>query len=221
MAAALDHLVVTAPTLEAGAAWVRAALGVDCQPGGRHERMGTHNLLLRLGPAIYLEVIAIDPIAAPPGRPRWFGLDSLRPDAVPRLAAWVARTTNLDAVIAGCPEPFGSVEPMSRGDLRWRLTIRTDGSLPFGGARPLLIEWEVGPHPAERLPDDGCEFIQLAIEHPEPDRIRRLLTAIDFHCPIHLGPGESIALAAEVRTPSGRRWLRDSSEPPTERSKPL
>jgi hypothetical protein len=49
----LDHLVVVAPTLDAGAAWARSALGADLRPGGRHDRMGTHNLLLRLGRAAY------------------------------------------------------------------------------------------------------------------------------------------------------------------------
>jgi hypothetical protein len=63
-------LVVAAPTLEAGAAWVADRLGAACRPGGAHTRMGTHNVLLRFGPAIYLEVIAIDPATAPPDRPR-------------------------------------------------------------------------------------------------------------------------------------------------------
>src|SRR4051794_29994915 len=71
--ARLDHLVVVAPTLGAGAASVRSALGADPRPGGWHDRMGTHNVLLRLGPDVYLEVIAIDPAARPPGRVRWFG----------------------------------------------------------------------------------------------------------------------------------------------------
>jgi hypothetical protein len=59
----IDHIAVTAPTLEAGAELVRLALGVEPQAGGAHARMGTHNLLLRLGDAVYLEVIAPDPRA--------------------------------------------------------------------------------------------------------------------------------------------------------------
>ena len=143
----LDHLVVVAPTLDAGAAWVRSALGADTRPGGRHDRMGTHNLLLRLGPDNYLEVIAVDPAAPPPGRPRWFGLDDLAPDTAPRLAAWVARADDLDAAVAASPEPLGPVEPMTRGDLSWRLTIPPDGSVPLGGARPLLIRWAARTRP--------------------------------------------------------------------------
>jgi hypothetical protein len=44
---AIDHLVVAAATLDAGAEYVRATLGVEPEVGGTHERMGTHNRLLR------------------------------------------------------------------------------------------------------------------------------------------------------------------------------
>lgn len=71
----LDHIVVAARSLEEGSAWVEAALGVKMLPGGKHALMGTHNRVLSIGNGRYLEVIAIDPEAPPPARPRWFGLD--------------------------------------------------------------------------------------------------------------------------------------------------
>ena len=55
--ARLDHLVVTAPTLEGGVEYVADCLGVLPVPGGVHPRMGTHNALVRLGTSQYLEVI--------------------------------------------------------------------------------------------------------------------------------------------------------------------
>ena len=63
MNAFIDHLTITAPSLERGAAFVAEALGVALQPGGEHPRMGTHNQLLRLGDDCYLEVIAANPVA--------------------------------------------------------------------------------------------------------------------------------------------------------------
>jgi hypothetical protein len=169
--------------------------------------MGTHNLLLRLAPDVYLEVIAIDPIVPPPGRPRWFGLDTLPPNAEPRLAAWVARTDDLTTAVAVSPEPLGEIEPMSRGDLRWRLTVPPDGSLPLDGAGPLLIQWDTGPHPAARLPDDGHELVGLAVTHPEPVRVKKLLTAIGFVGPVTVAASEAAGLTATIRTPAGIRRL--------------
>jgi hypothetical protein len=96
---------------------------------------------------------------------------------------------------------------MTRGDLRWRLTVPPDGSLPFGGAAPLLIEWDTGPHPAERLPDDGYQLVSLKISFPNPERVTRMLAAVGFAGPVAVVAGEAVKLRAEVRTPSGVRRL--------------
>src|SRR6185503_18775496 len=131
--AAIDHLVVVARSLEAGARYVCAILGIDPEAGGRHERMGTHNRLLKLDEALYLEVIAIDPDSAAPARERWFGLDRLAFGSEPRLVTWVARTGDIEASAARCGEDLGEIENMSRGAFDWRITIPRDGSLPFDG----------------------------------------------------------------------------------------
>jgi Glyoxalase-like domain len=203
----LDHLVVATPTLGVGSAWARSALGISPRPGGRHDRMGTHNLLLRLGPDSYLEVIAIDPAAPAPDRPRWFGLDHQPSDATPRVVAWVARTANLVDAATTSTEPLGPIESMSRGDLRWRLTVPIDGSMPIDGAGPLLIEWDANAHPAARLPDDGCELIELTVGHPDADRVRNLLAAINFTGPVRVFTDEAVKLSAEIQTPTGIRRL--------------
>ena len=66
----LDHITVTAANLQEGAAWVTQVLGVRPQAGGEHPRMGTHNLLMRLSERSFLEIIAINPAAPAPDRPR-------------------------------------------------------------------------------------------------------------------------------------------------------
>ncbi|MBC7940386.1 MAG: VOC family protein, partial [Chitinophagaceae bacterium] len=95
--ALVDHLVVAATSLDQGVAWCEATLGVTPGPGGKHALMGTHNRLLKIStetfPNCFLEIIAIDPDAPPPGRARWFGLDGLDLSSGPRLVTFVARTS--------------------------------------------------------------------------------------------------------------------------------
>jgi hypothetical protein len=109
----LDHLAVSAMSLEEGVAHVEAALGVALAPGGQHPLMATHNRLLGLGD-VYLEVIAADPAAPPPARPRWFDLDRFR--GTPRLTNWILACDDLEAELAQGPEA-----PACR--LRWRGAI--------------------------------------------------------------------------------------------------
>lgn len=206
----VDHLTITAPTLEAGADYVRRALGVTPQRGGEHPRMGTHNLLLRLGDSLFLEVIAANPHAAKPARPRWFALDALPPDAPPALATWVVRTPDIGASVSACPEAIGDIEPMSRGALNWRITIPADGTLPLNGIAPALIEWQAQVHPAAGLQDDGLSLARLELFHPEPERITRLLQSLSLEGPVTVSPlrgKHGACMVAHIHTPQGLRVL--------------
>jgi hypothetical protein len=207
----MDHLAIVAPSLESGAALVERVLGVSLQTGGEHLRMGTHNLLLSLGESLYLEVIAPNPRAASPERPRWFNLDALRKDTPPHLATWVVRTPDIRQSLQKASEPLGAEEPMSRGDLNWRISIPEDGSLPLAGVAPTLIQWEAGAmHPAAKLQPSGISLEALRLYTPEPERLLRLLESLSFEGPVSvqpLSPGESPRLEARMMTPRGIRVL--------------
>jgi hypothetical protein len=173
----LDHLVVGASTLDLGRAWARDELGADPIVGGRHVFMGTHNLVLRLdepsGTERYLEILAIDPDARDPGRPRWFDLDDpgLRAAlaTAPRLIAWVARSDDLvvdrQRLVDAGHDP-GPIHPAERdtpsGTLRWRITIPGDGRRLAGGAIPTLMAWDA-PSPATSLPPSGVSLDGLVV----------------------------------------------------------
>ena len=211
MSSCIDHLIVTAPSLEAGNAFVQQSLGVAPAGGGKHPRMGTHNRLLRLGEGLFLEVIAVDPDAPVPGRPRWFGLDHMRQDTLPRLAGWVARTERIESSAAASTDDLGAIEAMTRGALTWRITIPTDGELPLAGVAPALIEWDTDAHPTVLLPDHGLSLVELQIFHTEPERLARLLQSIDFAGPVSILPlnaGATAFMIAHIATRSGIRQLK-------------
>ncbi|WP_394782259.1 VOC family protein [Undibacterium sp.] len=206
----IDHIAVTAPTLEAGADYVRRALGVSPASGGEHPRIGTHNMLLRLGDTVYLEVIAINPAAPAPGRPRWFGLDELTPDTPPRLASWVARTADIHTSHAASTEALGDIEPMSRGALNWQISIPQDGKLVLGGTAPSLIQWETEALPPSRMQDLGLTLTQLELFHPEPERLVALLQSLDVDGPVSVCPlpaGQQPYLVAHIDSLQGPRIL--------------
>ena len=197
MSLALDHLVVAARTLEEGAAWLEARMGVPTVPGGRHALMGTHNRLLGLGAGAYLEIIAIDPQAPAPPRPRWFALDS--PAMHRRLASG--------------PALVGEVLALSRGDYRWRIGVPPDGSLPGGGAFPTLIQWEGDRHPATALPDEGCALERLTVRAPGGEGLLATLRRLGLadSAPVDVVESDAVGASAILRSPRGMVILPEAA----------
>lgn len=209
--ATLDHLVLATHDLAQGTAWLEDHLGVALSPGGAHVAMGTHNRLLKLGPALYLELIAIDPQAPAPLRPRWFALDTQPMQARlaqrPRLVHWVARCADIAGESAACAEPPGEITSMRRGDFEWLITVPADGHLPGDGLVPTLIEWRVPRHPCDALPGTGCALLKLEGFHPDPEPVRRALESLGLESALALHAGSAVELLAYVDTPRGLREL--------------
>jgi hypothetical protein len=205
----LDHLVVACRDLAQGSAWLRERLGVEAQPGGKHKGMSTHNALLRLGSRTYLELLAIDPSAPAPGRPRWFGLDEAsvqqRAAASPFLVSWVLACNDV-ARAAELVPALGEVVALSRGVLAWRIAIPPSGSPPLGGAHPSAIQWQGDSHPCDALEERGCELLELRVSHPEAETIRSAVAALGLAAPCTIQTGER-ALVARGRSPRGEVLL--------------
>ncbi|WP_270933273.1 VOC family protein [Falsiroseomonas oryzae] len=203
--AEIDHIVVGARTLEAGAAYIEAHLGVRPGPGGRHEGVGTHNMLLGLGPSCYLEVIAPDPDQPDPPHPRPFDLDDpgvkLMLEAEPRLVAWVARTPVLDAVVTRLgTHHAGEIRAMKRGKLSWRLAMPPQNQ-DMSNLIPALIQWD--DH-RPRLPDSGVRLVALEAEHPEVDALRNALAQRGLEEALRLRRSPQARLVARFTRPDGR-----------------
>lgn len=199
----LDHLAVTAESLEAGRAHVEAALGLHLQPGGQHPHFGTHNLLLGLEDGLYLEVIAIDPGAPAPAYPRWFDLD--RFSGEPRLRTWICAVDDLDAALLRHPGAGQAVD-LARGDLRWRMAVPGSGVLPMDNLFPALIEWQGAAHPAARLAPSGARLSRLVVSHPEAAALKAMVGPELQDARVAFETGQT-GLRAEFETPHGLRVI--------------
>lgn len=200
----LDHFAITTTRLEDGVAEVEEALGLCLDAGGQHPHFGTHNRLLGLGD-IYMEVIAIDPSAAPLPYPRWFDIDHF--DGPTRLTNWILQTPDLAAALSELPDDVGQPVALARGDLRWSMAVPETGKLPCDGAFPALIAWQGGMHPSQKLPDRGCRLTGLEIAHPDIALVQAALKGRLDDPRVSLVQGTEKRLTAEIETPHGLRIL--------------
>jgi hypothetical protein len=188
----VDHLVVAADSLEQGVQWCENTLGVTPGPGGQHPLMGTHNRVLRIAapqyPRAYLEIIAIDPAAPPPGRRRWFDLDDVvlkqKLRQQPRLVHFVASSNDAQAALQALErngidrgELVAAERATPNGVLSWRISIRSDGQRLFYGGLPTLIQWN-SAHASDAMPDIGLALRSLHACYPRPADLDAAYAAI-------------------------------------------
>ncbi|HEV7610954.1 MAG TPA: VOC family protein [Steroidobacteraceae bacterium] len=205
--ALVDHLVYASADLERGIAEVEQVLGVRANLGGKHPLWGTRNALVGLGPSSYLEIIAPDPDHPPLSGIRPFGLDAAGSS---RLVGWAAKSSGLASFRNSAAQhgvELGRVLSGSRKQadgtvLTWELTdlrcVVADGIVPF------FIDWGESPHPA-LVASPGATLAGLSAEHPDADRVLRMLRLIAVD--LEVGVGAAPALIAEIDCPNGRVLL--------------
>jgi hypothetical protein len=215
VSARVDHLVVAAATLDDGVRWCEATLGVTPGPGGQHPLMSTHNRLLRIDsadfPNAYLEIVAIDPQAPPPGRARWFGMDALGLSGGPRLVGVVAQVDGLDAMLNALREngidagrALAASREAAQGPLSWRIAVRDDGQLLFGGALPTLIEWGER-HPVPAMAPSRLRLRALTLRGLPP----AAASVLALHA-VMVADAPGPALQAQIESPRGLVTLSSS-----------
>lgn len=208
----LDHLTVIAPTLAEGVAHVRDCLDLDVPFGQRHGYMGTHNHLLQLGDMTYLEIVAFDPDGTSPGHPRWFGLDDQKQvrrdwEAGRRLRGWVARADGIDDVLRGREAIFGRKVALPTDAPAFDFAIPDDGSLPWGGAAPSLIDRRGKARSMATIADLGARLRGFSLEHPEAEVIASLLRELGAERAPVVAHGRELRYRAQIETLAGLRDL--------------
>src|SRR4029079_8341820 len=126
-------------------------------------------------------------------KPVWFGIDQL---TAPKLITWAVRVDDLEAFIKEI-SPNANVGPVRSGSrktlggttLSWQLT---EPQLVEGvGLVPFLIDWGPSQHPADSA-IAGPRLVQLRLEHPEPDTIKKQLQSLRLEVAIDHGSSPAL-----------------------------
>ena len=108
----IDHVIYATRDLDEAAAKIKAELGVEAIAGGRHEGLGTHNMIVPLGGG-YLELLAV-----------------CDPDEAARSAlgsALRARIEDLGDGLMGWAVAVDEIEPVAARLGTWVTTIAREG----------------------------------------------------------------------------------------------
>lgn len=167
----IDHVLISAADLNAGAEQLRRAYGLQSVAGGRHPGLGTANRLVALGDS-YLELLAVVDDAEAQADPMGRRIaELLHPPG--RLAAWFVRCDDAAALarrIGGTAVEMSRRRPDGR-ELRWRIAHPPAAGTP---GVPSFIEWNVvdADHPGRsglgEAPLDGA-ITSIEIADPTGD----------------------------------------------------
>lgn len=202
----LDHLIWAASDLDEGIARLEDLSGVRAAVGGRHPGFGTRNALAGLGPGLYLEILAPDPLQDRTGT--LGALVEALP--VPSLIGWCAQGRNLARLAAELPgaglwSPGPVAMERTRPDgvhLAWSI-LGIDGH-GFGALVPFLIDWRDSPHPSLTAPA-GLSLVEFAVTCPDAPRLEWTFAALG----LTLRPqGGAAGLSAVIDGPRGRFALQ-------------
>ena len=91
--------------------------------------------------------------------------------------------------------------------LTWsvRLALFDLRSRVWRGVIPFFIDWGDSPHPADSAAQ-GATLVDLRVEHPDVDKIRRMLGALDLD--VDVVAAEKPAIVTAIEGPRGRVELR-------------
>ena len=155
-----------------------------------------------------MEIIAADPSASLPRnakiKNRWFSLDAgttqKRLSRAPQPLCWVVAVNDIEQTAMHCGYNPGKVIEMTRGNLKWKITVSENGDLPESGVLPILIEWPNGKHPTKTMPESSIFLEKLNLFHPHPSEIKHILSKLNINGPIIVNLGEP-KLQFSLKTP--------------------
>ena len=195
-----DHFAIATEDLDHTVKNLEKILEHPLSAGGEHKMFGTHNRLFRLSD-VYLEVIAINPLAASFQQPRWFDLDNF--SGKPRIITWIANTDDILALLPNIWDNPGEIKKLSRDDLKWDFTVPIEGKMPMDGAAPAVINWGSTQHPTLSMDDYSCRLERFVINTPFAGDLTTILKKILSDQRIEVNFSQRLSFEAHISTPKG------------------
>ena len=195
-----DHFAIATEDLEQTVQKLEKILEYPLSTGGEHKMFGTHNRLFRLSD-VYLEVIAINPLATSFQQPRWFDLDNFY--GKPRIITWVANTDDILALLPNIWDNPGEIKKLSRDELEWDFTVPNKGKMPMDGAAPAVINWGSTQHPTLSMDDHSCRLERFVINTPFAKDLASILKNILYDQRVEVNFSKRLSFEAHISTPNG------------------
>lgn len=151
----IDHMVYCVPHLDSAIEHFKKAFGIEASIGGQHLLQGTHNAIIKVGPASYLELIAADPSNLNIQTSRWMGVDLI---SEPRLTRWCLASQTISRDIQDLQNYNTQLGEIVEGQrmttsnklLKWQMSKPL--STPLIEPAPFLIDWsKSSTHPVKNL----------------------------------------------------------------------
>jgi hypothetical protein len=195
----IDHVLVGAADLDRAVEAFEKATGVRPVYGGKHPQ-GTHNALVSLGGKTYLELIALQPGAAP--SPQFGDLGKLEK---PTPIGWAVSAADPDALrqalkaagFEATPPNDGSRTTPAGAVLHWQTFGLT---APLDEA-PFFIHWAAGTaHPSKTAPG-GCTLRKWEVAGPHSGEMRRFRDALGLS--VEIRDAKAAAFSLTLKCPKG------------------
>ena len=195
-----DHFAIATEDLEQTVQNLEKILEYPLSTGGEHKMFGTYNRLFRLSD-VYLEVIAINPLATSFQQPRWFDLDNF--SGKPRIITWIANTDDILALLPNIWDNPGEIKKLSRDELKWDFTVPIEGKMPMDGAAPAVINWGSTQHPTLSMDDHSCRLERFVINTPFAKDLASILKNILYDQRVEVNFSKRLSFEAHISTPNG------------------
>ena len=199
-----DHFAIATEDLDHTVQNLEKILEYPLSTGGEHTMFGTHNRLFRLSD-VYLEVIAINPLATSFQQPRWFDLDNF--SGKPRIITWIANTDDILALLPNIWDSPGEIKKLSRDELKWDFTVPIEGKMPMDGAAPAVINWGSTQHPTLSMDDHSCQLERFVINTPFAEDLASILKNILSDQRVEVNFSKRLSFEAHISTPNGTAVL--------------